>query len=78
MLPLRTRRDEFNLDWIKELEQINASQKNLLADVQHANELLRGRLTWQLELAAVNRERIAQQAKQIQDLSEKPRALGHE
>ena len=78
LLAAKARRDEFYVDWVKELEQINVNQKNLLADVQHVNELLRGRITRKEELAALDRERIAQQAKQIQDLRETLRALGHE
>ena len=42
------------------------------------NEDLRDQITRRQELAALDRERIAQQAKQIQDLRETLRALGHE
>ena len=62
------------LDENKKLE--NSLQ--LLQDVHSVNEMLRGRITRQEELAALDRERIAQQANQIQDLRETLRALGHE
>ena len=50
----------------------------LLQDVHSVNEMLRGRITRQEELAALDRERIAQQAKEIHDLRETLRASGHE
>ena len=47
-------------------------------DVQHVNELLRGRITFQEELTADNREKIAQQAEEIHDLRKILRAVGYE
>ena len=47
-------------------------------DVQYVNELLRGRITRQEELAALDRERIAQQAERIRDLHMILRVMGYE
>ena len=49
-----------------------------VADARDGNALLRDRITRQKELAALDRERIAQQAEQIQVLREVLRALGYE
>ena len=66
-----------------------AVQEDLLADVllrsseyfecvRDANKHLRDQITHQTELAALDRERIAQQAEQIQVLCETLHALGYE
>ena len=47
-------------------------------DVQYVNELLRGRIARQEELAALDRERIAQQAERIRDLHMILRVMGYE